>query len=217
VAAQQHLFSPFNKVLHGFYVSSENQKAKKLPPGQTPIKRILRWGIDHSGITSENPKLDLKTYTLTIDGEVTNPLKLNWTDILKLPKTASVSDFHCVEGWSVLNCKWEGIQFSEITRLVKPAETAQFTTFECADGYTTSLALAELGEGNVLLAYKLDGKVLEEGLGFPLRLVVPIKYAYKSALWVTRIRFTSKKELGFWEKRGYSDTADVWKNDRFSR
>jgi DMSO/TMAO reductase YedYZ molybdopterin-dependent catalytic subunit len=79
------------------------------------------------------------------------------------------------------------------------------------------LTLAELAGDDVLLAYRLDGKPLEEGLGFPLRLVVPSKYAYKSALWVTRIRFTSKKELGFWEKRGYSDTADVWKNDRFSR
>jgi DMSO/TMAO reductase YedYZ molybdopterin-dependent catalytic subunit len=198
-------------------VSSKNQKAEKLPPGQTPIKRILRWGIDHPGIASSNPKLDLKTYTLVIDGEVSNPVTLSWDDILRLPKTLWVSDFHCVEGWSVLNCRWEGIQFREIVSLAKPKETAKFVTFECADGYTTSLTLAELVGDDVLLAYKLDGKALEEGLGFPLRLVVPSKYAYKSALWVTHVRFTSKKELGFWERRGYSDTADVWKNDRFSR
>jgi DMSO/TMAO reductase YedYZ molybdopterin-dependent catalytic subunit len=148
---------------------------------------------------------------------VANPVKLGWDDILKLPKTVSVSDFHCVEGWSVLNCKWEGVLFKEIVNLAKPKETAKFATFECADGYATSLTLAELAGDDVLLAYKLDGKELEEGLGFPLRLVVPSKYTYKSALWVTRVRFTSKKELGFWEKRGYSDTADVWKNDRFSR
>jgi DMSO/TMAO reductase YedYZ molybdopterin-dependent catalytic subunit len=214
---QQTLFFPFGKFLHGFYVSSENQKAEKLPPGQTPIKRILRWGIDHPGITRSNPKIDLKIYTLTIDGEVVNPVTLDWDEILQLPKTVSVSDFHCVEGWSVLNCKWEGVLFKEIVNLAKPKETARFVTFECADGYTTSLTLAELAGDDVLLAYRLDGKPLEEGLGFPLRLVVPSKYAYKSALWVTRIRFTSKKELGFWEKRGYSDTADVWKNDRFSR
>lgn len=198
-------------------MSSGNQTAKKLPPNQTPIKRLLRWGIDHPGIKRSNPKLDLKTYKLTIDGEVANPVALNWSEVLKLPKTVSVSDFHCVEGWSVLNCKWEGIKFSEITRLTEPAESAKFATFECADGYTTSLSLDELAGDDVLLAYGLDGKPLEEGVGFPLRLVVPNKYAYKSALWVRRIRFTSKKELGFWEKRGYSDTADVWKNDRFSR
>jgi DMSO/TMAO reductase YedYZ molybdopterin-dependent catalytic subunit len=198
-------------------VSSKNQNEKKLPPGQTPIRHILRWGIDHPGITPSNPKLDLKTYTLVVDGEVANPVRLSWDDILKLPKGVSVSDFHCVEGWSVLNCKWEGVLFKEIVGLAKPTETAKFVTFECADGYTTSLTLIELLGDDVLLAYKLDGKPLEEGLGFPLRLVVPSKYAYKSALWVTRVRFTSKKELGFWERRGYSDTADVWKNDRFSR
>jgi DMSO/TMAO reductase YedYZ molybdopterin-dependent catalytic subunit len=198
-------------------MSSKSQNKKKLPPGQTPIDRILKWGIDHPGITPSNPKLDLKTYMLVVDGEVANPVKLSWDDILRLPKIVSISDFHCVEGWSVLNCRWEGVLFKEIVKLAKPKETAQFVTFECADGYTTSLTLAELAGDDVLLAYKLDGKALEEGLGFPLRMVVPSKYAYKSALWVTRVRFTSKKELGFWERRGYSDTADVWKNDRFSR
>ena len=191
-------------------------KERELPPGQTPIKNILRWGIDHSGITRSNPKIDLKTYTLTIDGTVETPQKLSWSDVLKLPVAESVSDFHCVEGWSVLDCKWQGIRFKEIVNLVKPRKSARSATFECADGYTTSLTLKELSADNVLLAYKLNDKPLEEGLGFPLRLIVPDKYAYKSALWVTRISFTSEKELGYWEKRGYSDTADVWKDDRFS-
>lgn len=193
------------------------KKPERLPPGQTPIKRLLRWGVDHPGITRSNPKIDLETYTLTIDGEVDKPLKLSWDDVLKLPRIESVSDFHCVEGWSVLDCKWEGIRFRQIVDLVKPKEDAKSITFECADGYTTSLILPELLGDDVLLAYRLDGKPLEEGIGFPLRLVIPSKYAYKSALWVTRIRFTVKKELGYWEKRGYSDTADVWKNDRFAR
>jgi DMSO/TMAO reductase YedYZ molybdopterin-dependent catalytic subunit len=196
-------------------MSSSNEK-KALPPGQRAIKRILRWGIDHPGIISENPKIDLEKWALTVDGEVEKPLRLSWDDFLKLPKVESISDFHCVEGWSVLNCRWEGVRFREIVKLVKPKETARSVTFECADGYTTSLTLEELVGDDVLLACKLDGKELEEGLGWPLRLVVPDKYAYKSALWVTRIRFTSGKELGYWEKRGYSDSADVWKNDRFT-
>lgn len=196
---------------------SENQDAKRedLPPSQVVIKRLLRWGKDHAGITSAIPKIDLKTWALTVDGEVENPLRLSWSDVLKFPKVVSVSDFHCVEGWSVLGCKWEGIQFKYLVNVVKPKEEAKFAMFECADGYTTSLSLKELSGDNVLLAYGLDGKELEEGLGFPLRLVVPDKYAYKSAMWVTRITFMLRKELGYWEKRGYSDTADVWKNDRF--
>jgi DMSO/TMAO reductase YedYZ molybdopterin-dependent catalytic subunit len=195
----------------------KERRGERLPPGQTPIKRLLRWGIDHPGITRSNPKIDLKTYTLTVDGEVENPLKLNWNEVLELPKVESVSDFHCVEGWSVLNSKWEGIRFRDILKLASPKVTAKFVTFECADGYTTSLSLPELSSDDVLLAYGLDGKPLEEGYGFPVRLVVPNKYGYKSALWVTRIKFTATKEAGFWEKRGYSDTADVWKSDRFSR
>jgi DMSO/TMAO reductase YedYZ molybdopterin-dependent catalytic subunit len=189
---------------------------KRLPPGQAPIKQLLRWGIDHPGISRGNPKIDLKAYTLTIDGEVEKALRLSWSDVLELPKAESVSDFHCVEGWSVLDCKWEGIRFKQIVALARPKENVKSVTFECADGYTTSLTLEELSGDDVLLAYGLNRKPLEEGFGFPLRLVVPSKYGYKSALWVTHIKFTAEKELGYWEKRGYSDTADVWSNDRFA-
>ncbi len=189
---------------------------RKLPPGQTPIKRLLRWGTDHGGITRDIPRIDLKTWILTVDGEVENPLALRWKDIRKMPNVESVSDFHCVEGWSVLGCRWEGIRFRDLMTYAGLKPTARCATFRCADGYTTSLSLEELSGDDVLLAYKLDGEELEVGLGFPLRLVVPNKYAYKSALWLTQIRFTAEKELGYWERRGYSDTADVWKNDRFT-
>ncbi|HXX87537.1 MAG TPA: molybdopterin-dependent oxidoreductase [Candidatus Acidoferrum sp.] len=194
----------------------EQLKDKELPPGQTPINRLLRWGIDHPGITRSTPRIDLKTYTLTIDGEVERPLRLRWEEIEKLPRIQSTSNFHCVEGWSVIDCQWEGVKLKELADLAKPKKRATAATFECADGYTTSLTLEDLYHEDVLLAYRLNEKPLEEGYGFPLRLVVPAKYGYKSALWVTRVKFTSAKEKGYWEKRGYSDTADVWKNDRFS-
>jgi DMSO/TMAO reductase YedYZ molybdopterin-dependent catalytic subunit len=198
-------------------LSSEKTKEKKLPPGQSATKRILRWGIDHPGITSVNPKIKLENYTLNIDGEVEKPVKLSWSEFAALPSVVSVSDFHCVEGWSVLDCKWEGVHMKEIERLVKPKDIAKAVTFECADSYITSLFREELSDSNVLLAYRLNGEALEEGYGFPVRLVVPSKYAYKSALWVVHLRFTRGKELGFWERRGYSDNADVWKNQRFNR
>jgi DMSO/TMAO reductase YedYZ molybdopterin-dependent catalytic subunit len=177
----------------------------------------MRWGIDHPGITAVNPELKLETYKLTIDGEVDNPVTLSWNDFMKLHKTVSVSDFHCVEGWSVVDCKWEGVCIRDIEKLVKPKNVARAVTFECADNYTTSLFRDELAGDDVMLAFKLDGEPLEEGLGFPVRLVVPSKYAYKSALWVVHLRFTRGKELGFWERRGYSDSADVWRNNRFRR
>ena len=97
-----------------------------------------------------------------------------------------------MEGWSVVDCRWEGVQIREIEKLVKPKDVAKAVTFVCADSYTTSLR-EELNGDDVLLAYKLNGEVLEEGLGYPLRLIVPSKYAYKSAFWVMHLSFNGKK------------------------
>lgn len=146
-----------------------------------------------------------------------NQVKLDWAGLMQLPQSVSISNFHCVEGWSVQNCRWEGVKIRDIEAFVRPLDAAKAVTFECADTYTTSLYREELGGDDVLLAHKLNGQVLEEGYGYPLRLVAPSKYGYKNALWIVRLRFTRNKELGFWEKRGYSDSADVWKNDRFRR
>ena len=198
-------------------ISSKNQDSGRgLPPGQKPIKSLLRWGEHHGTIGGFVPKIDLRKWTLTIDGEVKKAMKLGWDDLQNLPTVESESDFHCVEGWSVLGLKWEGIPFKHIPSIVEPKKTAKFVSFESADGYTASLSLQELIGDNILLAYKLDGEYLKEGIGAPLRLVVPNKYGYKSAMWITRTKFTAMKETGYWERRGYSDTADVWRNDRFS-
>jgi DMSO/TMAO reductase YedYZ molybdopterin-dependent catalytic subunit len=188
-----------------------------LPPGQRKINALLRWNVNHPGIVPENPTFDPKTWTLTISGEVENPMKLSWQELQKLPTAESMSDFHCVEGWSVKNLKWYGVQFKTLIEIVKPTKDGKFVIFQCSDGYTTSLNLKDLLKDNVLLAYKLDGNLLDVPIGGPLRLVVPDKYAYKSAMWVEKIIFSKKKELGFWEKKGYSDTADVWKNDRYAQ
>jgi DMSO/TMAO reductase YedYZ molybdopterin-dependent catalytic subunit len=99
---------------------------------------------------------------------------------------------------------------------VNPNETVKYVFFTCYDGYTTSIDLDSLLEENVLLAYKLNNEWLEIPLGGPLRLIIPDKYAYKSAMWIKRITFTQVNELGYWEKKGYSDTANVWKNDRYN-
>jgi len=189
---------------------------RTLPPGQRAIKAILRWNIDHPGIIRENPVISHDQWALTVSGEVENPVKLQWNDFMKLPTVESVSDFHCVEAWSVLDCRWYGVRFQTLTQLVRPKEGAKYVFFKCADGYTTSLPLEDLLHDDVLLAYKLNGEDLPVPLGGPMRLVVPAKYAYKSALWITEIVFMRGQNLGYWESRGYSDTADVWSNDRYA-
>ena len=192
-------------------------KSNLLPPGQHEIKNLLKWGIDHPTISGSVPTLDLNNWVLTVYGDVASAVKLNWQDFLGLPKTQSTSNFHCVEGWSVLHLTWEGVSFEELVKLVKPKSVAKYVLFECADQYTTSLSLEELLHEKALLAYKLNKKYLDICFGAPLRLIIPNKYAYKNAMWLQKIRFTSQKEFGYWEKRGYSDTAAVWMNDRFRK
>ena len=188
-----------------------------LPPGQRQINHILKWGTEHSAITQSLPRLPANRWTLRIGGEVKRAVRLRWADLLQYPSVTMISDFHCVEGWSVVGCEWTGLAFQELVHTVHPKPTACFVTISGADGYTTSLALDEVLEQAVLLAYRLNGAPLPPELGGPLRLVVPQKYAYKSAMWVTKIKFTVKAAKGYWERQGYSQTADVWTNDRYSR
>ena len=189
----------------------DNIRMKRLPPGQKEIKRIL---LRHIGSI---PEFDSKTWNLVVSGEVEKPLSFRWNDLLKMPSIVKTSDFHCVEGWSVLSNEWKGISFRTIIEKTKPEDTARYVTFECDDGYTTSLPIADLLGEEVLLAYKLQDKYLEPERGGPLRLIVPSKYAYKSAMWVRKIKFTSSQELDYWESKGYSNTADPWKEDRYAK
>ncbi len=186
-----------------------------LPPDQAPIPHILGWGVEHPGITHMLPDIPRGEWRLAVDGEVDAPFTLSWADLLALPQVESVSDFHCVEGWSVLAERWGGVLFRTIQGEAKPRRGASFVLFECADGYTTSLQLSDLQGDDVLLAHRLNGDDLSQPLGGPVRLVVPQKYAYKSPMWLTRITFAARDKPGFWEQGYYSNTADVWKNDRY--
>jgi DMSO/TMAO reductase YedYZ molybdopterin-dependent catalytic subunit len=191
--------------------------SKKLPPGQHEIKNIMRWNVDHPGILHRNPKFDPDEWELIIDGAVETPVTLTWKNILDLPSQKLVYDFHCVEGWTVTDCTWTGIPFDNVINQVNPDKEAKFVLISSADGFTTSLTISDLRQKDVLLAYKLNDELLPESLGAPLRLVVPEKYAYKNAMWILRITFSKTQELGYWEKRGYSNAANIWKNDRFTR
>jgi len=184
----------------------------RLPPGQSEVGTLQVLHID--GI----PDIDLDKWVFEVDGEVENPVKLSWNEFLQLPKTSDVSDFHCVTGWTKLDNRWEGVRFKEIANLARPTARAKYATIECYGDivYTTSLPLEDLLRDDVLFAYGLDGKPLEPKYGGPVRLVVPQKYAYKSAKWVKRVIFTETQELGFWESRGYSSTADPRTNDRYA-
>jgi len=195
---------------------AEPDPTDTLPPGQTRINHILRWGTEHAAITQAIPRLDITHFTLRLDGDVAQPVRLRWSELLRYPTVTQSSDFHCVEGWSVIACAWTGVPLAALVDVVQPRPQACFVTFHGADGYTTSLPWINAVSLKALLAYRLDGEPLPPELGGPLRCVVPQKYAYKSAMWVTKIIFSAKETVGYWERTGYSQTADVWTNDRYS-
>jgi DMSO/TMAO reductase YedYZ molybdopterin-dependent catalytic subunit len=198
-----------------FWRRKQEKPRGEMPPDQAPTPGILRWGIDHSGITHVLPVISKEEWSLTIDGEVEAPINLRWVDFCALHQVESVSDFHCVEGWSVLKQRWGGVLFKTIQEMVKPKKGVEFVWFECADGYTTSLPISDLQGDEAVLAHSLNGEDLTQPLGGPMRLVIPQKYAYKSPMWLTKITFATRDKLGFWEKGYYSNTADIWTNDRY--
>jgi len=198
-----------------YFLSRRPEQApgsSKLPPGQSEVQALQ---VLHVGAV---PGIRLDDWSFEVDGEVENPVTLDWNQFTQLPKTISVSELDCVTGWTKLENRWEGVRFGEIVKLARPAVKAKYATIECYGNpvYTTSLPLEDLLRDDVLFAYGLDGKQLAPEYGGPLRLVVPQKYAYKSAKWVRRVRFTETQELGYWESRGYSNTADPSTNDRYA-
>ena len=187
-----------------------SQERRRIPPNQ---RVTSKFPVLHEGPVS---KFDPKTWDFVVAGLVKNPVRLTYEEFLRLPKVVSTGDFHCVTGWSKLNNKWEGVAFKTVSDLVEPLKEARYVTVVAEGDYTTGLPLKDLLDDDVLLAYRLDDKLLEPEHGGPLRLVVPKKYAYKSAKWVRKLRFTEEQELGYWEKRGYSNTADPWKEERYA-
>lgn len=191
------------------------ESKERLPPNQKVISAILDWGVQHPGITKKLPNLKKSDWRLTVGGDVESPLELDWEAFMNLPQTESVSDFHCVEGWSVLDQRWEGALFSTLVEKACIKGDAKYAWFDCYDGYTTSLPLEKLMDGDVVIAHRLNGESLPQPLGGPVRLVVPKLYAYKSPMWLKAITFMKGDRLGYWESGIYSNTADPWRDDRY--
>jgi DMSO/TMAO reductase YedYZ molybdopterin-dependent catalytic subunit len=127
-----------------------------------------------------------------------------------------VADIHCVTTWSKLDTKWEGVLFRELMDSVEVNPEARFVMVHCEQGFTTSVPLEVLMDDDVLLAYRYDDQSLTPEHGYPLRLVVPKKYFWKSAKWVRGLELMAQDRLGFWEVRGYHNSADPWKEERYS-
>jgi DMSO/TMAO reductase YedYZ molybdopterin-dependent catalytic subunit len=181
-----------------------------IPVGQTITNK---WPVLDLGI---QPDVPLNKWKLTIDGEVEHSTVLTWDDFSELPQTDDTSDFHCVTTWSKLNINWRGVRLIDLAALVQAKETATHIMCYGYDDYSTNISLEEALKPDVLLVHAVDGKPLPKEHGGPLRMITPQLYAWKGAKWISRIEFLPANKLGFWEERGYSNTAYPWRNDRYS-
>ncbi|MBM4371657.1 MAG: molybdopterin-dependent oxidoreductase, partial [Deltaproteobacteria bacterium] len=139
-----------------------------------------------------------------------------WEEFQKLPAVDQVIDFHCVTGWTVLNLPTRGVPVKSLLALAQPTAAAGFVVFDCEHGYTTNIDLAEAMKDNVHIELFLWGAPLPDKYGGPARGRVPDRYGYKSGKWVTGLRVLAADEPGFWETKGYSNTADPWTEDRYA-
>jgi DMSO/TMAO reductase YedYZ molybdopterin-dependent catalytic subunit len=182
----------------------------KLPVDQVQTKK---WPVLDLGA---QPQVSHERWRLVIDGACARPLSLDWAAFQALDQTDDVSDFHCVTKWSRFDVPWRGVRVAEVIAQVEPHDDARFVMFHGYDSYTTNISLAEAIKPDVMLVHTADGKPLVVEHGGPVRVITPQLYAWKGAKWVNRIELMTADKRGFWEERGYSNTAYPWRNDRYS-
>ncbi|MGE0405720.1 MAG: sulfite oxidase-like oxidoreductase [Candidatus Korobacteraceae bacterium] len=183
--------------------------AGRLPPGQA---LTLKWPVLHYGSV---PRFDPKRWDFRIYGLVSEPVKLTWEEFNRLPTVEVTSDFHCVTRWSRFDNLWRGVGFREILKQVQLKPEVRFVLVHAEQGYTANVPLADLDRDNVLLATHHDGAPLTADHGYPLRLIVPHLYAWKSVKWVRGFEFLASDQPGLWEQNGYHMYGDPFQEQRF--
>jgi DMSO/TMAO reductase YedYZ molybdopterin-dependent catalytic subunit len=181
----------------------------RLPPGQYLTDK---WPVLHAGTV---PRVDLATWDLHVHGEVENPIRLTWDEFKDLPSTGFTTDIHCVTRWSRFDTEFRGVHWRELAKLVRPKPAARFVIAHAEQGFTTNVPLTALKEDDALLAYEAEGEPLTPDHGWPLRLVVPNRYFWKSAKWLRALELLDHDEPGFWERYGYHNDADYREEQRY--
>lgn len=184
--------------------------AKRVPPGQRLVKT---WPVLHFGSV---PPFEEESWDLRLFGSVEHPLSLSYAELKALPNVKVGADMHCVTGWSTLDNEWEGVAIRTLVERAVPKPEAAWVIAHCEHGYTSNLSLEAMSDDDALVAWANGGRPLTPEHGHPLRLVVPKRYAWKSAKWLRGLEFTDRNRRGFWEDRGYHVHADPWAEERYS-
>ena len=181
----------------------------RLPPGQYFTEK---WPVLHAG---DVPDTDLAVWDFKVWGEVEEPLTLTFEQLKELPATDVTSDIHCVTRWSRFDAHFKGVHWSELAKLCKPKPSAQFVIAHAEQGFTANSPLSAIEDPTALIVYEADGEPLTPDHGWPLRLFVPTKYFWKSAKWLRGLELSAVDKPGFWERYGYNNNADYWKEERY--
>ncbi|MDR7073424.1 DMSO/TMAO reductase YedYZ molybdopterin-dependent catalytic subunit [Fictibacillus barbaricus] len=182
----------------------------RLPPGQVLTERFP---ILHEG---EVPVYDMEKWTLSAEGLVGKEVEFCFEDIMKMPQTKVVRDIHCVTRWSRFDNTFEGVLFKDFLKAIDVDPAARFVMVHGDYDYTTNVPLEDLLRDDVLLAHSFEGKPLTDKHGYPLRLVVPHLYFWKSAKWIRKFEFLAEDQPGFWEQNDFHMYGDPFKEERFS-
>ncbi|ACL25903.1 sulfite oxidase-like oxidoreductase [Chloroflexus aggregans] len=200
------MFNPFKR-------KEPSDQDKRVPPGQYVTEKfpVLHYGTVPQ-YTNVEEQWDLRCW-----GELAEPVRFSFSEFRALPTVTIKTDIHCVTRWSKLDTVWEGVSFREFLRHIPPLKpSARFVVAHSEQGYTANLPLDVLLDDDVLLAYKYDNQELTPEHGYPLRLLVPKKYFWKSAKWLRGLEFLDHDRLGFWERYGYNNNADPWREERYA-
>jgi DMSO/TMAO reductase YedYZ molybdopterin-dependent catalytic subunit len=181
----------------------------KLPPGQSLTQK---WPVLHVGSI---PPFNPATWDFYIWGLVKQPRRFTWQEFSSLPTVQQVSDMHCVTRWSKFDSTFEGIPVAEVMKQVELLPAANYVMVHADPGYTTNLPVAEFLADDVMFVLKYEGQPLAPEHGYPVRLLVPKLYLWKSAKWVRGLEFMTEDRPGFWEQYGYHNHGDPWQEERF--
>jgi DMSO/TMAO reductase YedYZ molybdopterin-dependent catalytic subunit len=180
----------------------------RMPPGQRAIESLRPMG-------GEEGDGQVKSFRLRVHGLVKTPFEIDYAGLLKLPQVEQQADVHCVTGWTLLGGMWKGVQLKTLAEKAGIQAEARHVILEAAHGFTANVPLKEAFADNALITYRLNGKPLQRQHGAPVRGLVPDLYFWKSAKWITGLRFVKDDRPGFWEVRGYHNHADPWKEERY--
>ena len=190
-------------------ISSDTRRENRIPPGQVETRK---WPVLHAGDT---PQVDLATWDFRVFGLVKSIARWSWDEFRALPAVETLADMHCVTRWSRLNMVWNGVAVREVMKHVDVLPGAKFVIAHCEHGFTTNLPLDEFLADDAVLAWGANGQPLEPDHGWPLRLVVPKLYAWKSAKWLRAIEIAVHDRPGYWERGGYHMHGDPWTEERY--